>query len=215
MDGQRGPVGGSTSPSVLGDTVLAVRGEVRFVQRTLANHADPLVRRTDRLEAMAAVLAMIATVAMGVLGLVLALASSAAQTSVADAQRAAAVEVSATTTGDATDAAPEPNVAFVPQTAPAQWRSSGRIHEGTITVPDGTAVGTDVPIWVDRETGDPTSAPVSTAAVHTGAVAIGVFTFVAGTGLVAGGYAAARYGLDRARDRAWTRDLERNLPELS
>lgn len=164
---------------------------------------NPLVRTSDRVEALMLVLAFaIALIAVPVAG--------AIGTSVHDARARLYAEesrdrhrVTANVTEDATKTIEDTGLVA---TAPARWRVDGVDYVETVKVDPQTKVGAPVEIWMDgsgNHAGPPTPAQQA-----------GIDALVAGTALwlavmtgVAGLWGCVRAGLTRRRAKGWDREL--------
>ncbi|MEE3852090.1 hypothetical protein VZC37_17235 [Gordonia sp. LSe1-13] len=166
--------------------------------------SNPLVRRSDRAEALSVCLAaMLAVVAIPLAALVLG--------NVHDSQ-IAAVEEQARTVQPITATAVDDATAVATEAAPsgivtAQWTHNSVMHTDTITTDDITIdAGDPVTVWVDSR-GESTLAPMTAndAAISAALAAIGFYLAV--VSLVIGFVMAARAIADRYRRRRWDADL--------
>ncbi|OBH08922.1 hypothetical protein [Mycobacterium sp. E1747] len=163
----------------------------------------PLVRSTDRVEALLLVLAVavsLVTVPIAAtVGTAIHEDRSRAYTEQVQTRR----PVTATVVGDShprTD--PESRTVI----APARWDFAGTERTGSIAVPPAVKIGDQVDIWVDGM-GAPVTRPKMSPA--DAAVAIAVAIWFAVTLPVAACFAGARYALDRIRYARWQHDFER------
>lgn len=165
---------------------------------------NPLVRMSDRVEALVLVLAF-ATV------LIVTPAAGAISTAFHDSHARRYAEearirhpVSATVTGDTT-ATIRSNRVLV--TVPVRWHVDGVEHVGKLDADPATKVGDRLDIWVDRS-GNEVGAPAATWRAGSDALFAGVGSWL---GLVAGVAGLAAWvcaGLVRRRDMGWDRELK-------
>ncbi|NEM06260.1 Rv1733c family protein [Geodermatophilus normandii] len=170
------------------------------VRRGLAPGARP----TDRLELLSWLACVLLAVA--VVPLALATASVVAADAGAQASREAAErrQVPAVLLEDA-EVLPGGS-ASLRATARAAWTApDGTGHEDTVPVPAGTDAGETVRVWIGVD-GDPAGRPLERNDVVVVTVTVGVLTLWLGLATAALLHAAACALLDRARDRAWTRE---------
>ncbi|MFI1996383.1 hypothetical protein [Actinoplanes sp. NPDC020271] len=91
------------------------------------------------------------------------------------------------------------------ESAKARWRApDGTLQTGLVPATAGDLAGTRVPVWVDRA--GALQAPPGKHDPVAQSVAIGVAVVLCLAAGLAGLYRIARAGLDRRRDRAWTRE---------
>ncbi|MDX1890809.1 hypothetical protein [Mycolicibacterium sp. 050158] len=164
---------------------------------------NPLVRPSDRLESIVAVLALFAVVVTIPL-------AAAVGTSVKEA-RAAVYAQQAVTRHQVTATALQDSRLHGQVTAPtfdltARWLSADGVHVGTVQVPDVVRAGTQFATWVD-ERGDATAAPPPPGRAATEAVAWAALSWLVAAVAIAAAVLALHRGLDRARYADWDRDL--------
>ena len=172
-----------------------------WFQRLVAR--NPLVRSSDRIETLAALLAVaLALVAIPVAG--------AAGTALYDdlaqqfaAQRIERTELRATAVGDSTPVSKASGTAFHTE---IQWQFAGGIHTDSVRTAELHA-GAPVTIWVDRE-GIRVPPPLTDDEAVSQAViaALTGWLTVAGAGL--GAWALLHHRLDQARYAEWDRALD-------
>lgn len=164
---------------------------------------NPLVRTTDRVEALLLVLAF----AVSILALPVAAAVGTAvhetRSRVYAEQAQTRHKVVATITGESDG---RRNLSSPTITAPARWVAAGTEHTGMVGVQRAVKPGDRVDVWVDEQ-GSPVGKPMFSALDE--AVAAGASLWF---GVVIG--AAALFGLartllDRERHAAWQRDFDR------
>lgn len=160
---------------------------------------NPLLRRTDRLEALVMLVALVTSlVAIPIAGVV-GVAAYGARDRVYTQEAQERHRVMATVT----DAEHEDLGTTVAQ---AKWPLAAGLRTGTLVLADPVKAGENIEIWVDKD-GTPTIPPtpawlaaaeaVGMAGVTLLAVAVGMATLVA----------AIRLRLDRTRDAAWEREI--------
>jgi hypothetical protein len=164
---------------------------------------NPLVRATDRVQALVLVLAVaVPLIAVPV--------SAAVGTAVYDSRSRMYAEqiqtrrpVTATVTGDSH---PRRDLESPTVTIPARWFAAGAERTGDVAAPLTAKNGDKIEIWVDDE-GFSVPPPVNTA--RTAAVAFGAATWWALTVLAVGLFARARIILDRRRYDQWQQNFNR------
>lgn len=165
---------------------------------------DPLVRTTDRVEALVLVLAV-------VVSLLCAPIAAAVGTAVHDSNRQLYAEqartrhaVTATITGDP---AVQQVLRITTITAPAQWSVAGAEQTGTVKVSSTAKPGDSIEIWVD-DNGAQAQAPSPTRRAATEAVAAAVAIWVTVIATAATLVAVTRAVCDRIRFTGWQHDLD-------
>ncbi|OBH97764.1 hypothetical protein [Mycobacterium scrofulaceum] len=164
---------------------------------------SPLVRSTDRVEALLLVLA----IAVSLFTVPIA---AAVGTAIHDDRSRAYSEqvqtrhpVTATVVGDAHR---RTDVESRTVMAPARWDFAGAEQTGNIVAPPAVKVGDEIDIWVDDQ-GAPVVRPTMSPADE--AVAIAVAIWLAVTLSVALSFAGARNALDRIRYARWQHDFDK------
>ncbi|OBG74703.1 hypothetical protein A9X05_25555 [Mycobacterium sp. E3298] len=164
---------------------------------------SPLVRSTDRLEALLLVLAI-------AVSLVTVPIAAAVGTAIhEDRSRVYAEQVQTRRPATATvvgDSHPRTDLGSPTVMVPARWDFAGAERTGDIAAPLAVKVGDQIDIWVDDR-----GAPVTRPKMSPGdeAVAIAVAIWLAVTLPVAASVAGARYALDRIRYARWQHDFDR------
>lgn len=191
-------------PTVTGVTSFA--GRIRWYVHALG--FNPLIRTTDRLEALAvlaalltALIAIPASAQAGDLVYESAVRTSNEQSRDRHPVDALVVEGSKRMPTDSEDPA-----SVAPNSARVQWREGTRLRTEQITSPTMAKTGESLTIWLDNAD-KVVAAPLTAddaklnAAAATGTVWIAL--------VVCGALAAflVRRGLDRSRDRSWEREL--------
>jgi beta-lactamase regulating signal transducer with metallopeptidase domain len=165
---------------------------------------DPLVRTTDRIEALVVVLAVVVSL--------LAIAIAAAVgTAVYDSRRQAYAEQThsrQTVAATVTDVPASQQILRTgTTTVPARWTAAGAEHTGAVKAPSTTKTGDTVEIWVDDNGAQvPAPTPTTRAAVEaaTGALVIWISVAAIATTL----FTVTRAVCDRIRLTGWQHDLD-------
>ncbi|OBH50312.1 hypothetical protein [Mycobacterium sp. E2479] len=164
---------------------------------------NPLIRTTDRVEAM--VLALVVAASLIAVPI-----SAAVGTAVHDSRSRLYAEqvqtrhpVTATVTGGSH---PGRNLESPTVTVPARWFAAGTERTGDVTAPLTANIGDDIEIWVDDE-GVPVARPVNTA--RDDALAFAVATWWAVSLLAVALFARVRITLDRLRYDGWQQSFDR------
>jgi hypothetical protein len=164
---------------------------------------NPLIRTTDRVEALILVLAVAAS-------LIAIPVSAAVGTAVHDSRSRLYAEqvqtrrpVTATVTGESH---PRRNVERPTVTAPARWFAAGAERTGDVTAPLTAKVGDDIEIWIDDD-GLPVARPMNTARDE--ALAFAVATWWGVSLMTVALFARARITLDRLRYDRWQQSFDR------
>ena len=184
--------------------------------RTAATHVwlwrwrrNPLLRRSDRLEAWIVLVSWLFVLLAGVL------AGRAAAGSVESdlaARAAHSYPVRAVVTENA-PRSPQADPAYGGGSvwAKVRWTAAGGPHTGMAKVRSGLAAGTPVTVWTDRA-GNLVSRPVTGSEATLQASLVGALAGCgAAGGVLACGY-VARGRLNRQRMEAWAREWERVGP---
>lgn len=168
---------------------------------------NPLVRSSDRLEAL--------VVALAVLVIVVATPFAAAVgTSVHDSRSRSVLEQARNTSQATAVAVGRGSV--VPQTsgvafvARATWKVGGRDHTEVIDWPDRAKVGDRQAIWVDAQ-GDLASPPPTPDRAVADAVGAGLGVWIGVAGIATGSACLARLRLNRWRYAQWDREITTSL----
>lgn len=164
---------------------------------------NPLIRTTDRVEALIVVLAV-------AVSLIAVPFSAAVGTAVHDSRSRLYAEqartrhpVTATVTGDSH---PRRSLESPTVTVTARWFTAGTERTGDVTAPLKAKIGDAIEIWVDDE-GLPVARPLNTARDE--AVAFAVATWWAVSLLTVALVVRARITLDRLRYDRWQRSFDR------
>jgi len=164
---------------------------------------NPLVRTTDRIQALVLVLA----VALSLLAIPIA---AAAGTAVHDSRRQAyaqQADTRHTMTATVTDVPATQIVRTGTTTVAARWTAAGAEHTGAVKAQSTTKTGDPIEIWVDN-TGAQVPAPTPTTRAAeeaaTGALAI----WISVTAIAAALSTLTRAICDRIRFTGWQHDLE-------
>lgn len=164
---------------------------------------NPLIRKTDRVEALILVLA----VAMSLIAVPI---GAAVGTAVHDSRSRLYAEqvqtrrpVTATVTGESH---PRRNLDSPTVTVPARWFAAGTERTGDVTAPLKAKTGDEIEIWVD-DRGLPVARPLNTA--RDDALVFAVATWWGVSLLAVALYARARITLDRLRYARWQQSFDR------
>lgn len=160
---------------------------------------NPLVRTSDRIEALVVTLAVMASLlAFPVAG--------AVGTAVHDSRRDVYAQqhqtrqlVTATITADT---ASQDHSRTGTATMAARWSAAGSEHSGPVTAQSGSEPGDEVAIWVDDK-GALTDAPTSTTRAGVDAVTAALFTWAAVTSAAAILFTGTRAVCNRIRSSRW------------
>ena len=164
---------------------------------------DPLVRTTDRIEALVFVLAVAVT-------LFAAPITAAVGTAVYDSSRhvyAEQADTRHTVTATVTDVPATQIVRTGTITVPARWTAGGAEHTGAVKAQSTAKTGDRIEIWVDNTGAQvPPPTPTSRAAVEavTGALVI----WISVAAIAATVFTATRAISDRIRFTGWQHDLD-------
>lgn len=163
---------------------------------------NPLIRKTDRVEALILVLA----VAMSLIAVPI---GAAVGTVVHDSRSRLYAEqvqtrrpVTATVTGESQ----RRNLDSPTVTVPARWFAAGTERTGDVTAPLKAKTGDKIEIWVD-DRGLPVARPVNTA--RNDALVFAVATWWGVSLLAVALFARARITLDRLRYARWQQSFDR------
>jgi hypothetical protein len=178
-----------------------------WLLRLIGRH--PLVRGSDRLEAVVA--GLVVAAAILVLPLACALGTSVHDARAADYARrgTAEHELVATVTSDSAQFTEPYSVRAL---TPMQWTVDGVAHHDVLLTPDTFKVGDQVPIWVDdRGTRVPAPPPSWQAVVDAVCVAAAVWvgTIIGGLMMLKG----LRHHLQHNRFAVWERELDDLFPD--
>jgi hypothetical protein len=196
-----------TSPCWTDDgtmTTFAVRLPRRPVVARLWGR-DPLVRSSDRFEALALVLAVVvALLAVPIAGAIGTVVHDSRRDHYAE-QASNRSSVVATVTDIPTFPDGPPIGAI---TVPATWSVGGIEHTGGLAVPSTANIGDPIEIWVDNDNGAWVPAPTSTtrAAVDAVAAALLIWMVVAGTATTL--FIISRAACNRIRFARWQLGLD-------
>lgn len=184
--------------------------------RRASRHRNRLVRTTDRIEARLTTALVLFVVAMIPMTVWAGARVWDTQLELSAQQLAERTLVTATT-----DGTPElPVVVYSefaipgPLEVPASWTWGHETRHGTITVDTSLPSGSRTQIWVDA-VGEPALPPMNAANAKVSAVVAGASGWVASVLLAGAVFALARWRLDRARTRRWSRDIETFLGSTS
>jgi len=165
---------------------------------------NPLVRRSDRAEALLLVLAFVSVLVITPVAGAIGTAVHESHSRMYADQARARQPIAATVTGNPTSTIQANNVDIV---APVHWRVDGVDHAGKLDVARAPKAGDRVQIWVDRS-GNQVGPPPATSQAGTDALVAGAGFWVGTMTCVAGLTAWLRAGLARRRATAWEREWQ-------
>ncbi|WP_123024456.1 Rv1733c family protein [Mycolicibacterium stellerae] len=164
---------------------------------------SPLVRGSDRIEAVAALLVV-------VIALLAAPVAAAAGTVIHDnlshrsaTERVSRHEVAATVTEDST-LIPEPFA--TPFFATVRWEFGGTMHTGELRTSGRVKAGETTSVWVDSD-GRRASAPMTDSAAALDSIACAFGLWFSAVGVAAAAWIVLRIRLNRWRHAGWDREL--------
>jgi hypothetical protein len=164
---------------------------------------SPLVRGSDRVEAVVLLLAMVAVlVAVPIAGAV-GTAVYSSRSAVYQEQARVRYAVTATVVQDSTVTVRPYSVIVAVH---ARWQDHGRTHDGTFGWDRAAKVGEHLPIWVDDK-GDYAGPPAPPKRAAADAVAAGTVMWLAVVAVTGTLIALVRFRLDRHRHDGWDRGL--------
>ena len=165
---------------------------------------DPLVRTTDRVEALVSVLIVVVT-------LLAAPIAAAIGTEVYDSRRdvhAAQALPSHTVTATVTDVpAAEQDLGTDMITAQARWSAAGVEHSGAVEAQSTVEAGDSVEIWVDHD-GLQVPAPIPTSRAAVEAVTVALVSWVGFATAAAALFTLTRAVCNRIRSTGWQHALD-------
>jgi hypothetical protein len=164
---------------------------------------NPLVRTTDRVEALILVLVVAISLIAVPVGAAVGTAVHDSRSRLYAEQMQTRRPVTATVTGESH---PRRNLESPAVTVPARWFAAGTEHTGDVAAPLTAKIGDDIEIWVDDQ-GLPVARPIDTARDE--ALAFGIATWWGISLLAVALFARARVILDRRRYDRWQESFER------
>ena len=167
-----------------------------------------LVRRSDRLEAGALLGSLLLAVLLVPLLVGLGLAVGRNLASEAAHQRATGHSATAVLLQDSPPVAVDASGELVAASArtSARWHlADGVTRDGLVPADHGLRAGARVRIWLDAA-GWPAPLPLSPLRAAATGTLVGVSSWLAALAVLTLGLAALHQGLERLRDRAWTRE---------
>lgn len=164
---------------------------------------NPLIRGSDRVEALMLVLAVAVSLLAVPIGATVATAVHESRSRLYTQQAQVRRQVTATAIGDSH---PRGDLESPTVTVPARWVVDGTEHTGDVAAPINIKNGAAVTIWIDDK-GSPVGPPVRNAV--DAAVAFAVATWCVVSLSAAGLFGVTRVALDRARYARWQRDFDR------
>ena len=164
---------------------------------------DPLVRTTDRVEALVSVLTVVVT-------LLAAPIAAAIGTEVYDSRRdtyAEQLDTRHPVTATVTDVPATQIVRIGTTTVPARWTAAGAEHTGTVKAQSTTKTDDPIEIWVDHN-GAQVPAPTPTTRAAVEAVTVALVIWVGFAAAAASLITLTRAACDRIRFIGWQHDLD-------
>jgi hypothetical protein len=165
---------------------------------------NPLVRTTDRIEALVFVVVV-------VVSLLAAPIAAAIGTAVYDTSRRAYAEQAETrhtVAATVTDVGASPQIVRTgTTTVPARWTAAGAEHTGAVKAQSTTKTGDTVEIWVDNN-GAQVPAPSSTSRAAAEAAMGSLVLWICMVAIAATLFTVTRAACDRIRFRQWQHDLD-------
>jgi hypothetical protein len=164
---------------------------------------NPLVRVSDRMEAAAIFVLLIAAVVVVPVAGAVGTAVYDSRVDAFAAERLTVHEVETTATHDTVTTLGYRSS----NSTPRQWQFARRTHTGMVSTPENMAVGEQTSIWVDASGGHTERVPSGTdAAIEAVMAAFGLWAAVAAAGTAA--WALLRLRLNRMRYAGWDRELD-------
>lgn len=164
---------------------------------------NPLIRTTDRVEALILVLTVAASLLAVPIGAAVGTAVHDSRTRLYAEQVQTRRPVTATVTGESH---PRRDLESATVTVPARWFAVGAERTGDVTAPLTAKPGDDIEIWIDDD-GVPVARPLNTARDE--ALVFAVATWWCVSLLAAALFARARITLDRLRYDRWQQSFDR------
>ncbi len=171
----------------------------RLVARLFSR--NPLIRASDRLEALLLVLAVAVSLLTVPIAAAVGTAVHESRSRVYAEQVQTRRPVIATVVGDSH---PRTNLDSPTVTVPAQWDFAGAPRTGDVAAPLGARVGDEFELWVDGR-GSPVSRPMMSPRAEAVTITLAIWGAVSLSAAAA--FGAARHALDRARHAKWQHDF--------
>ncbi|OBK34700.1 hypothetical protein A5659_20880 [Mycobacterium sp. 1165196.3] len=163
---------------------------------------NPLIRKTDRVEALILVLAVAVSLVAVPIGAAVGTVVHDSRSRLYAEQVQTRRPVTATVTGESQ----RRNLDSPTVTVPARWFAAGTERTGDVTAPLKAKIGDEIEIWVD-DRGLPVARPVNTA--RNDALVFAVATWWGVSLLAVALFARARITLDRLRYARWQQSFDR------
>ena len=183
------------------DTFLFYRGRSWVIR---AFGRNPLVRRSDRAEAVLLVLAFVSVLVITPVAGAIGTAVHESHARLYADQARARQQIAATVTGNPTSTIQANRVVI---TVPVHWRFDGIDHADKLEVEYAPKAGDRVQVWIDRG-GDQVGRPPAASQAGTDALAAGAGFWLGIVAGVTGLTAWLRAVLARRRDSAWEREWQ-------
>jgi hypothetical protein len=165
---------------------------------------DPLVRTTDRIQALVSVLTVVAT-------LLAAPIAAAIGTQVYDSRRDVYAELATThdtVAATVTDVpASQQDLGTTTITVQARWSAAGTEHTGAVKAPSTVEAGDPIEIWVDHN-GAQVPAPTPTTRAAVEAVTVALVIWICFAAMAASLFTLTRAVCNRIRSTGWQHDLD-------
>ncbi|UYP19146.1 hypothetical protein OED52_00675 [Rhodococcus sp. Z13] len=189
-------------------------GYLRRTRRSL-HRRDPLVRHADRIEARCFSLLLAVLVALVPVAVWLSATMWTSQLAISEQQHAERTTVTATLDETAASDATGWGETVQFASAPATWEWNKSQRHAVIKVDGMLPAGSDVQVWVDKDTGEYADPPLSTFAAKFTAVLAGVALWTFTATVLVSMFALVRWRLDSHRSREWSREIEAFLGSTS
>lgn len=163
----------------------------------------PLVRRSDRIEAFAVILAVLTVIVATPIAGAIGTAVHDTRTRLYAQEAQSKHQATVTAIENSAIVAHPSSVSF---TARAKWRAAGRDHVETIEWPDRAKAGEQQDIWVDNQ-GNQTAPPSPPSRADADGVGSGLAVWLAVAVAAAGFVVCVRCAVDRWRYAEWDREI--------
>ena len=178
---------------------------IRRLLRRAGFERSPLRRRADRVESVAALVAVLLVIAMLPVALVIGSAARASGLAESTAERSARHPVTATLLASVPDLVGDTNVGTQLAT-PATWRTpNGIAHTGSVPAWPGSAAGQRIQIWLD-DRGAPANPPLTADQAYWRGVMSALLVMLGFVACCAFALAGLRWWNDRRRYARWDQE---------
>ena len=182
------------------DTFFSGPGRGRFTRLFGRN---PLVRRSDRIEALTLILGIALVLMTAPIAGAVGTAVYSSRTAVYEQQVRSRHIVAATVLADSTSTVRPYTVSFDVR---ARWQDHGVQHEGVLGTDRPAKAGERLSIWVN-DRGDYTGPPARPERAVSDAIVVGALLWLSVITMVAAAIGLARFRLERRRHAQWDRGL--------